>query len=115
MVDVQEALEPLIGQLKMGKAIGPDSVHNEILRGAGQNFVAIFCRPRGCGCYRKVLPHDDTSAEAGEEAPGSGQRMGESSSGRHAGQASRRVPSGPKKAKLTLFFFELILANSWLS
>ena len=42
VADVQEALELLIGQLKMGKATSPDSVPNEILRGAGQNFIAIF-------------------------------------------------------------------------
>ena len=42
MTDVQAALEPLTGLHKMGKATGPDSVPNEILRGAGQNFIAVF-------------------------------------------------------------------------
>ena len=40
--DVQAALEPLTGQLKMVKATGPDPVPNEILRGASQNFIAVF-------------------------------------------------------------------------
>ena len=40
--DVQAALEPLTGLLKMGKATSPDSAPNEILRGAGQNFITVF-------------------------------------------------------------------------
>ena len=40
--NVQAALEPLCGQLKMGKATGPDCIPNEILRGASQNFLSTF-------------------------------------------------------------------------
>ena len=42
VADVQAALEPLTGLLKMGKATGPDFIPNEILRMAGQNFIAVF-------------------------------------------------------------------------
>ena len=35
-------MEPLCGQLKMMKATGPDCIPNEILRGAGQNFLSTF-------------------------------------------------------------------------
>ena len=42
VANVQAALEPLTGLLKMGKATGSDSIPNEILRGAGQNFIAVF-------------------------------------------------------------------------
>ena len=42
VADVQAVLEPLCGQLKMGKATGPDCIPNEVLRGAGQNFLSTF-------------------------------------------------------------------------
>ena len=42
VADVQAALQPLTGPLKMGKATGPDSIPNEILRDADQNFIAVF-------------------------------------------------------------------------
>ena len=42
VVDVQGALELLTGLLKMGKATGPNSIPNEILREAGENFIAVF-------------------------------------------------------------------------
>ena len=41
VADVQAALEPLTRLLKMEKATGP-FIPNEILRGAGQNFIAVF-------------------------------------------------------------------------
>ena len=34
VTDVCEAVEPLVGQLEMGKTDGPDCVRNESLRGA---------------------------------------------------------------------------------
>ena len=42
VADVQAALEPLTGLLKMEKTTGPDSIPNEILREARQNFIAVF-------------------------------------------------------------------------
>ena len=76
--DVQAALEPLTGLLKMVKATGPDSVPKDILR--RPEFHRAFCRPRGAGVTGRcsqVLErwHEDTGTEAGEETPGPGQRV----------------------------------------
>ena len=42
VANVLATLEPLCGQLKKMKATGPDCIPNEILRGAGQNFLSTF-------------------------------------------------------------------------
>ena len=92
VADVQAAPEPLTGLLEMGKATGPDSIPNEILPGAGQNFIAVFA-DLIVRVFREGLArwHDDTSSEAGTETLGSGQRTGGSPQ-QHAGNASCQAP-----------------------
>ena len=52
--DVCEAVEPLVGQLKVGKMAFPNCVRNESLRGAELHWN--LCRPRWAGAAGKVLP-----------------------------------------------------------